>query len=146
MQRAGLRVTAMDASAQMVALARRHPGITVRRASFDDIAGTAIYDGIWCNFALLHAPRADFPRHLAALRRAVRPGALVFISMKLGTGEGYDAIGRFYCYHSAEALERQVAKAGFAVVSRHFGADTGLAGTVDDWIGLFARAGRAPGT
>ena len=65
MARAGLRVTATDAVAKMVDLIPEHPLITPLHATFDDISGTDLYDAIWANFSLLHAPRADMPRHLA---------------------------------------------------------------------------------
>lgn len=83
MAAAGLQVDALDASAEMVALARAHPGVSARQATFDEVTGTALYDGIWASFSLLHAPRSDMPRHLAALKEALTPGGLFHIGLKL---------------------------------------------------------------
>lgn len=140
MAKAGLKVEAVDASAEMVALAAQHPGVTTRQATFDDITEVAAYDGIWANFSLLHAPRADFPRHLASLHRAVKPGGVFYIGMKLGQGEGRDRLGRHYTYYGEEELETLLCEAGFTVAGHRLGSGSGLDGTVSDWIVLAAHA------
>lgn len=139
MARAGLRVTATDAVPEMVALAAAQPGVKAQVARFDDIAGRDIYDGIWANFSLLHAPRADLPRHLAALRGTLRPGGLFHIGMKTGTGERRDSLGRLYTYVSADALDRLLRQAGLTPFASTAGRGAGLSGQVDDWIAVSAR-------
>ncbi|KUJ85088.1 SAM-dependent methyltransferase [Ruegeria marisrubri] len=140
MARAGLVVQAVDASAEMVALAARHPGVTARQATFNDITEVAAYDGIWANFSLLHAARADFPRHLAALHRALKPGGVFHIGMKLGQGEGRDRLGRHYSYYGEDELKILLRDAGFTVTGHRLGSGTGLDGTVSDWIVVAAHA------
>ena len=137
---AGCVVTALDASAEMVALANAIPGVTARQARFDEISGAGLYDGIWASFSLLHAPKADLPRHLSALHRAAKPGARLHLSMKLGDGEGPDRIGRFYAYYSPSELEDLLASAGFRVQDHFTGADAGLSGDISDWIAFEAYA------
>lgn len=137
---AGFEVDATDASSEMVALAARRPGVTAWQASFDDIEGSALYDGIWANFCLLHAPRADMPRHLAALHAALKPGGLFHIGLKTGTGEKRDALGRFYTYYTEAELEDLLSDAGFAVQFRAYGRDKGLDGVDADWIVMRALA------
>lgn len=138
MARAGLRVTALDASAEMVARAGRHDGVTARQGTFDDISEQDAYDGIWANFSLLHAPRAAFPRLLAALKGALKPGGVFHIGMKLGEGEARDRIGRFYSYYSEDELIAYLEAAGFSVTDRRHGRGAGLDGTVSDWISVAA--------
>lgn len=125
----GLRVEALDASAEMVALARRHPGVSARQASFDEIAGDACYDGIWASFSLLHAPRSDMPRHLAALKQALKPGGIFHIGLKLGRGEARDALGRLYTFYTEDELVQLLEQAGFSVDNCRHGTSTGLDGT-----------------
>lgn len=137
---AGLHVTATDGSMEMIRLAAKHPGVAARQATFDEIDGQSIYDGIWASFSLLHAPRAKFPVHLAALHRAAKPGARLHLAMKLGSGEATDSLGRFYSYYSRDELERYLQKAGFTVASHLTGRDKGLAGTLDEWIAITAHA------
>lgn len=141
---AGLDVLAVDGSAAMVARAAAHPGLNIRQATFDDIPALGTFGGIWASFSLLHAPRADFPRHLADLRAACLESAQLGLGMKTGSGEGLDRLGRFYSYYSEAELRALLAAAGFAVEAAIFGADAGLAGTVDDWLVLLAVADRPP--
>lgn len=138
MAAAGHHVTATDAAPEMVKLAAQHPGVTARHASFDDIDAQDAYDAIWANFSLLHAPREDMPRHLTALRRALRPGGLLHIGMKTGSGSARDALGRLYTYYSEDELAGLLRDAGFTPFSARHGKDTGLDGTVAPWVTLAA--------
>lgn len=138
MARAGLSVTATDASTEMVTLAAGTPGVTARLATFDEIAGEDIFDGIWANFSLLHAPRAAMPRHLAALRLALKPGGLFHIALKSGTGAHRDALGRLYTYYTADELDHLLRAAGFTPISSATGRDIGLSGEMADWIAITA--------
>lgn len=132
---AGLAVDAVDASAAMVKAAREI-GVPARQATFDEIDATAAYDGIWANFSLLHAPRSAFSDHLAALARALKPAGLLHIGMKLGQGEGRDALGRFYTYYDEDDLVRHLTMSGFTPRARFKGMGKGLSGEQSPWIWL----------
>lgn len=138
MAAAGLAVDATDASPEMVAQASSLPGVTARLATFDEIAGENAHDGIWANFSLLHARRADMPRHLAALRKSLKPGGLFHIAMKTGTGEHRDGLGRLYTCYTADELHGLLTEAGFVPFSSRTGRDAGLAGKPEDWIAMAA--------
>ncbi len=135
----GHAVTATDATPEMVALAEAQPGVTARLAKFDDIDEVAAYDAIWANFSLLHAPRADLPRHLAALVTALKPGGLFHIGMKTGTGEHRDTLGRLYTYVTETELAGLLSAAGLRPFETRTGADTGLDGSVAEWVTILAR-------
>ncbi|WP_299566412.1 class I SAM-dependent methyltransferase [uncultured Sulfitobacter sp.] len=138
MARAGLRVTAVDAVAEMVALAARHPGVTALQQRFEDIDGTGIYGGIWANFSLLHADRAALPDILGALHRALVPKGRLHIAMKLGNGTQRDNLGRLYTYVTENELRGLLGGAGFTITEKAEGRDKGLDGTYADWIALAA--------
>lgn len=140
MVQAGCVVDALDASAEMIGLASAIEGVTARQASFDDISGRAIYDGVWANFSLLHAPRAHMPKHLAAIHTALKPGGLFHLAVKEGTGEGRDALGRHYTYFTEPDLTALLESAGFSVGPYRRGRDKGLSGTDDNWISVTAHA------
>ena len=125
----GFSVDALDASAGMAAVARARHGVTVRLGGFEDVTGTAVYDGIWAHYSLLHAPRAELPGHLARLARALRPGGRLMLAMKLGTGDGRDGRDRFYTYYGAGELEALLAAARLRVTGARFGQDTGFDGS-----------------
>ncbi len=138
MAQAGLTVDATDASGEMVALAARHQGVNAFQALFSDITGHNIYDGIWASFCLLHAPRADFPDHLAALYKALKPGGSFYIGMKLGSGEARDSIGRLYTYYTAEELDGYLTQAGFSDFDHLYGTSKGLDGEMADYVAILA--------
>ncbi len=135
----GLEVDALDAAEGMAAVARQRYGLEVRVAGFDAVTGEAVYDGIWAHYSLLHAPRAAMPGHLAALSRALRPGGLFLIAMKLGTGEARDRRNRFYTYYGEEELAGLLGAAGLDVFEREYGCETGFDGSAHDFIVLHAR-------
>lgn len=138
MAEAGFDPDPVDASSGMVEAARAR-GLNARLGSFDDIEGEGIYDGVWANFCLLHAPRDALPRHIAAIARALRPGGVFHIGMKTGTGEARDDLGRFYTFVTVDELTGLLNDAGLNVTHRREGAEKGFAGTVDPYVILRAR-------
>lgn len=136
----GVSVEATDASSQMVAIAGQQPGVTARQAVFDDLVEVDAYDGVWANFSLLHAARADMPGLLARVHRALKPGGLFHIGMKLGDGEGPDRIGRFYAYYTEAELDHLLAEAGFTPTGRNRGKGIGMDGTMAHYITVLSHA------
>jgi SAM-dependent methyltransferase len=134
MAQAGLQVTATDAVSEMVALASQHLGVNAVCASFDDIDGTDIYDGIWANFSLLHATKADMPRHLAALSKSLKPNGIFHIGVKEGIGEKRDRIGRKYSYYKLDELNALLEDAGLSVKDHTSGCSLGMDGVMANWI------------
>lgn len=135
---AGLKADALDASAEMAEIAGSEYGVTVRVAGFETLDAEGVYDGIYANFSLLHAPKAEMPEHLARISKALVPGGFFHIGLKTGTGEKRDALGRFYAYYTDAEITGLLEDAGFVVIERSFGADVGLDGTVAPWIILLA--------
>lgn len=139
LQQAGFDVDPVDAAPAMVALARDRLGVPARVATFDDLDTIAGYGGVWANFSLLHAPRANLPRHLAAIRRALGPGGVFHIGMKLGTGEHRDTLGRLYTFVPHDALLALLDDAGFDVLTVDTTSDVGLAGVAEPGITVLSR-------
>ncbi|MDQ2095834.1 class I SAM-dependent DNA methyltransferase [Rhodalgimonas zhirmunskyi] len=135
----GFSVDAVDASAEMIARAAPRPGVTAWQARFEDLDAENLYDGVWANFSLLHASKADFPAHLARIARAGKPGMLLHIGLKMGEGEAVDAIGRFYAYYQEDELTSLLQKAGFTPEKTRFGKGKGLDGALARHIVILAR-------
>jgi len=140
MRDAGLNVDAVDASSGMVRVAREQYDIDARLATFDDINGVDVYDGVWANFSLLHAAKTDMPRHLAAIHTALKAGGVFHIGTKLGTDEMRDSIGRMYSYYEADELLGLLKDAGFTPRKPRFGRDKGLSGEMADFIVVLSDA------
>ncbi len=130
----------VDASGEMVRHANEVHGINARVATFDDITQEAVYDGIWANFSLLHAPRANMEGHLEQIKTALKPDGIFHIGMKLGESEFRDNIGRFYSYYTQEELNAYLKAAGFEVLDHTLGEGGGLSGKVEPWVTILARA------
>jgi SAM-dependent methyltransferase len=137
MQQAGFRVDAVDASAEMVKAANAL-GVNARQATFDEIEGEAVYDGVWASYSLLHAPREAMPGHLARLRRALKPGGYFHIGMKLGTGAKRDPLGRLYTYYGEDELEGLLRTAGLTPVARELSSGIGL--DQQEYFGIWMQA------
>lgn len=137
-QAAGYQVEAMDASPEMAELARDRFDLDVSVGVFEDLTVEGRYDGIWANFSLLHAPRADLPAHLKRIHRALKHGGAFHIGMKLGEAEGRDHLGRFYSYYGEDELIGILEEAGFTVTRKRRGNGKGLAGTDDTFVILTA--------
>ncbi|PWJ19129.1 class I SAM-dependent methyltransferase [Jannaschia seohaensis] len=135
----GFAVDAWDASPEMVALAGRHAGVTTRLAVFEDLEAEGVYDGIWASFSLLHARRSELPDLIGRMARALRPGGVAYVGMKLGSGEGRDALGRHYAYVSEAELTGWLEVAGLTLVQVRTGRAKGLAGTDDPFVTVTAR-------
>jgi 2-polyprenyl-3-methyl-5-hydroxy-6-metoxy-1,4-benzoquinol methylase len=136
----GLHVDATDASAEMVALANRQPDVTARQASFADLNDQEKYDGVWANFSLLHAPRAEMPGHLARIHAALKPGGAFHMTVKTGTGDSRDRLGRYYTYYQPDEMRSLLETAGFTVTKITPGRDKGLDGSLSDWISVASYA------
>ncbi len=140
MRDAGLHVIAMDASPQMVALAKSTHDIDAICAPFDTLASIATYGGIWASFSLLHARKAELPDLLARIHRALRAGGRFGLGMKSGSGEARDTLGRFYAYYSQTELYDLLTNAGFQITETRTGIAPGLDGVEAPWIWIDAHA------
>lgn len=135
----GLQVTATDACPEMVTLAKARFDISADLASFDDMTAQAAFDGIYANFSLLHAPKSDFPRHLAQAAAALKPGGYMHLGLKRGRGEHRDRLGRFYAYYELDELAALLQEAGLVPLTHRLGETQGLAGTTDPFLILIAQ-------
>lgn len=97
-------------------------------------AGT--FAGVWACASLLHLPREHMPGALAALRRVMVPGGLLYLGMKRGEGAGWElaptlaAAPRYFVYYQPEELAALVRAAGFRLAALEEGAA---------WLNVFAR-------
>ena len=135
LQEAGHSVDAVDATPAMVARAREL-GVAARVGTFDEIDEQGRYEGIWANFSLLHATRAEMPDLLSRLHRALKPGGRFHLALKLGEGAKRDRLGRYYTYYSEAELIELLETAGFTPTVRRHTRGKGLDGVVANsiWI------------
>lgn len=135
----GFAIDPTDGVAAMVALARTCLGLPARLLRFDDLAAVHAYDAVWAHACLIHVARADLPRVLGAIHRALVPGGWHFADYKLGDGEGRDPLGRLTNFPDIDWLERAYRDAGFMIVERICYRGEGADGVARDWCALTVR-------
>lgn len=140
MAQAGLVVDASDGSPEMVALTAKHQGVRAYQALFSELNEVSVYDGIWANFSLLHAPRGTLPDCLGRIHRALKAGGLFHIGMKLDQDDGSDRLGRYYAYYGRDELVTMLTDAGFTITREELGSGKGMAGIEEPWIVIWARS------
>ena len=91
----GYRVTAMDATPEMAALAEQFTGQPVRVLRFQELEYVAEFDGIWACASLLHVPLVELPMVFERFILALKPGGYWHMSFKYGEGEKRRGIRQF---------------------------------------------------
>ena len=124
----GFRVTAVDGSPELCALAAAYTGIPVRHMLFSELDEREAYDGIWACASILHVPSAELPDIFRRMITALKPGGTIYASFKYGTFEGI-RYGRLYNDFTEES---------FAEFLRQF-PELSL---VDQWLSNDPRPGR----
>ena len=120
-----------------------HPGVTASLATFDDIPlrGRCAYHDGRANFSLLHAPRSAMPAHLAALKRALNPGASTSPSRRARGRTSRPAGPLLHLLHRARtgADAGPDCDAGSPAPRRSAsGRETGWTAAMADWFALTA--------
>ena len=135
----GLRAIGFDRSRGMLAQARGDLPLLLGDMRCLPVRDGAL-DGLWVCASFLHIPRRDAPAVLRELRRALRPGGVLFISIKRGLGQRWIAHGaggqRFFVFYQEDELDALLAAAGFAV--REGWLDADHLGRPEPWIARLA--------
>ena len=138
---AGYRVTGIDRSAGMLAIAARAlPGRVLQGDLRFLPVSRGSLDGIWCCAALLHIPHDDTMTVLQEIRRVLRPGGHCALVTALGDGARLEAVPyapgrqRWFFYRDPGRLTRQLKTARLPVLeaAREPGSR--------DWFKVLARA------
>jgi ubiquinone/menaquinone biosynthesis C-methylase UbiE len=85
------RVVGTDQSTGMLARARaRFPGVPLERIGLQELAFDAEFDAVMCIDAMENIPPEDWPRVVANLRRALRPGGHLYLTVEQVDDEELD--------------------------------------------------------
>ena len=115
MQTAGLNVQASDCSQKMVDIAKNKFNVDAIKAEFKELSEIDLYDGVWANFSLLHAPRSEMLSNLNKINRSLKKKGYLHIGLKIGNGEKRDTLGRQYTYYQPKELKSLLISAGFTI-------------------------------
>ncbi len=84
--------------------------------------GATAVAGIWACASLLHLPREMALPVLTAFAHRLAPGGVLYVSLKLGQGDGWTAApdaperSRFFTYWQPETFDPLLIQAGFQIV------------------------------
>jgi SAM-dependent methyltransferase len=120
----GAPVVGVDATAAMLELAQ-HRGTPLIRSDLEALPfRTGSLAGAFARHSYLHVPKGRLGAALVELRRVIRPGGKVLLSMIEGDYEGHelpgdDFPGRFFALWSAQDLAEAFDAAGFSDLDTH---------------------------
>jgi SAM-dependent methyltransferase len=137
---AGFVAEGIEPAPTLAHIAREFSGCPVRVAKIEELEDRAAFDGVWACASLLHLRRADLPRALDHIWRALRESGLLFLSVQKGTGEIVAADGRFYCLYQEDELLTMVRRAGFDPRSVWKSGDALPNRSSIRWINILARS------
>jgi SAM-dependent methyltransferase len=103
--RRGYKVTAIDASSELARLAAeyaKHPCEVLR---FQDMVVHERFDAIWACASLLHIAKSEMYDVIPRFIRALKPGGILYVSLKEGEGERIAVDGRFFSDYTRASFE-----------------------------------------
>jgi SAM-dependent methyltransferase len=102
----GFMVVSFDASEGMVRKCNEYPHAFCQKLSFSEIGYKEEFDGVWACACLMHIPQSKAKEAVTRLTSALKPGGVMFISVKEGEGPGRaDAQGRFFDYYDDDTID-----------------------------------------
>lgn len=111
----------LDGAAAFVAMAREATGCEVWHQDFLALSLPAErFDGVFANATLFHVPTQALPRVLAALRRTLVKGGVLFCSNPRGPDIERQQGLRYGAYLTFETWSRFVTAAGFSLLEHYY--------------------------
>ena len=134
----GLRVAGVDLSLGMLMVGRReYPGHYLQ-ADMRHLPVAPCIGGLWVSASLLHLNRQDVPATLERFAGALIPGGLLYLSLKIGKGDGWDDKlydrPRHFTYWRPEELDPLLEAVGLQQID---GWEED--GEIERWLVRFAR-------
>jgi len=120
----GFDTYGVDFSSEMIRKAKKYAKsakffvMDMRKLSFEN----EFFSGIWCSAALLHLKKKDAVKALQEIKRVLKKGGLLYLSLKSGKGEKivkdkrYKGASKFYAYYSKKEITDLLKKNNFKII------------------------------
>jgi len=126
----GYETVAIDASREMVRYASGLTGQPVLHNKVQDLTYESEFDGAWACASLHHIGKGEIGDAVRRLAKAVRPGGILYISVKESKGDRIKD-GRHFTYYTKDSLDKVVDKCD--LLERH-----------EIWTSYETRSGQDP--
>ena len=112
------------------------------KADFNELSDINLYDGVWANFSLLHAPRSEMLPNLIRIHKALKKKGYLHLGLKIGHGEKRDTLGRKYTYYQPEEINSLLISAGFTINTQRLDMDgtVSMTGAIEPFMIVTAYA------
>ncbi|MFN0072389.1 MAG: class I SAM-dependent methyltransferase [Chloroflexota bacterium] len=117
----GLAVTGVDLSEGMLGFARGMVQGSLAAMDMQQLGlASDVFDGAWCCASLLHLPKDSAPLALGEIRRVLKRGAMLVLSVQEGAGESWEASygtnsERYFARYQAGEVVDMLIRTGFCV-------------------------------
>jgi SAM-dependent methyltransferase len=141
LQARGFRVVCVDLSRGMLQIGRARFSAPRVQADMRFLPFARCAAGLWVNASLLHLRREQVPSALGEFHRVLLPGGVLHVSVKQGSGAGWDvrrygaAAPRWFTYWLPAAFDEMLEGSGFEILSAKE-----RSGEFDDWLVRIARS------
>ena len=134
----GYSVSGVDASEMMCKVARDYSHCPVVCCDALAWKPESKCDAIWANGSLLHLPLDEIITFLKTKTAFLKPGGIIYFSMKAGIPEGYDEKGRYFTPFSESILDSVLADGKLTMLER-WTEDDGLGREGFHWEAVILR-------
>lgn len=135
----GYQVTAIDASANMVAATRQLTGQPARQMRFQELEDQNEFDAIWACASVLHVSLDELDDVLKRLAVALRPGGICYLSFKEGNSERTERDRLFTDFTESSLRAKLEQQPSFVVVSIWITNDLRPGRSEERWVNALVR-------
>ena len=134
----GHAAVGLDGAKELLKLAEERLGIKTVAADMSGYRAASPYDGIWCCASVIHLNEEEKESFFRNLDYNLKPGGVLFISVKEGAETGRDSSGVYTGSCTRAELKKRLEDAGCEILDEKVTADAmGRSGV--RWINVFAR-------
>lgn len=134
----GFDVTAIDGSEEVCKRATKYIGKPVRCMLFSELDYEKEFDGVWACAALLHVPKDKMRDIVKRIKRSMKGGGAIFVSVMYGDFEG-DRRSKYYSDYEEEELRNIFVEEGFRDLETFVTEDLRAGREGDKWLNLLGR-------
>jgi mutator protein MutT len=135
----GFDVTAMDASKEVAACARKTIGQPVLVCDFQEMSFYEEFDGVWACASLLHCPRTQITDVLNRVVQSLKPNGAAYMSFKWGDDETLDCNGRYFNNYTLDSLHTLIDQIDNLVMIEQWTDCKQLRETEQKWVNIVVR-------